>query len=113
MDLCQLCEPGPLSPHNHVDRDEYGNGPSLRTRTRSIVATIVMVAVLVTACGGAGLDEQQSELVAIANRNAPLLQLTSNLASTQMLDSRTGQITDLREVVTGDRPVLMWYWAPN
>lgn len=73
-----------------------------------------MMTVLATACGGGvGLSEQQNELVVTANANAPSLQLTSDLSSTQMLDGRTGRITDVSEVVTGDRPVLMWYWAPN
>jgi hypothetical protein len=72
-----------------------------------------MVAVLASACAGAGLSAQQNDLVATANANLPALQLTSDLTSTQLLDGRTGQITDLSEVVTGDRPVLMWYWAPT
>jgi hypothetical protein len=85
----------------------------MRTQTRNLLALTVMVAVLVNACGGAALSEQQNDLVASANANTQSLQLTSDLASTQMLDGRTGLITDLSEVVTGDRAVLMWYWAPN
>jgi hypothetical protein len=85
----------------------------MRTRASNLLAITAMITVLAAACGGVGLSEQQSDLVATANANTPSLQLTSDLSSTQMLDGRTGQITDLSQVVTGDRPVLMWYWAPN
>jgi len=96
-------------------------GDTMRARTRNLIAVTVMVMVLATACGGGGgggggsaaLSEQQNNLVVSANTNTASLQLTSDLTSTQMLDSRTGQITDLGEVVTGDRAVLMWYWSPN
>lgn len=90
----------------------------MRARTRNLIAVTGMVMVLATACGGGGgggaaLSEQQNNLVVSANTNTASLQFTSDLTSTQMLDSRTGQITDLGEVVTGDRAVLMWYWSPN
>jgi hypothetical protein len=85
----------------------------MSTRASNLLAITFMITVLAAACGGVGLSEQQSDLVATANANTPSLQLTSDLSSTQMLDGRTGQITDLSQVVTGDRPVLMWYWAPN
>jgi len=88
-------------------------GHTMRTRTRNLIAVTVMVTVLATACSGSALSEQQNDLVVSANANTASLQLTSDLTSTQMLDSRTGQITDLSEVVTGDRAVLMWYWSPN
>ena len=93
----------------------------MRSRTRDHCSLFVLfyLSVLVTfllaACGGGGvaLSEQQDGLVANANANTASLQLTSDLETTEMLDSRTGEITDLSEVVTGDRAVLMWYWAPN
>jgi hypothetical protein len=41
------------------------------------------------------------------------LALTSDVATTQLLDTADGSITQLSDVVTGDRPVLLWYWAPH
>ena len=45
--------------------------------------------------------------------NEAQLALSGDLSQTELLDTRTGEITTLSEVVTGDRPVLLWYWAPH
>ena len=51
--------------------------------------------------------------IATAENNQTRLNLTDNLAQTELLHGDSGQITSLGAVVTGDRPVLLWYWAPN
>ena len=85
----------------------------MRTAKGKPAVMIAALALFVAACGGGGLSEQQQAAVAAAETNAAALQLTSDFSRSEVLDGHTGQITSLAEVVTGDRPVLMWYWAPT
>lgn len=71
------------------------------------------VAMVASACATGGLTSQQTSAIDAADLNARSLDLTDDLSTSQLLDGRTGQVTTIRDVVTGDRPVLMWYWAPN
>jgi len=77
--------------------------------------TVVSLALFATACGGGGgpSSEQSSAAIAAAEVNQGQLTLTDDLATSEMLDTADGSIVDLRDVVTGDRPVLLWYWAPH
>lgn len=56
---------------------------------------------------------QVAAISALAEQNQAELNLTADVARTELLDGRTGQIARLSEIVTGDRAVLLWYWAPN
>ena len=79
------------------------------------------VALFATACGGGGgggsgsgrTSEEVSAAVATAEQNEASLSLSSDLAASGLYDTHTGEITNLSEVVTGDRPILVWYWAPH
>lgn len=57
----------------------------------------------------------EGELAArtLAAENGPNLVLTEDLGLSEVLDGRTGAITSLQQVITGDRPVVLWYWTPN
>lgn len=81
-----------------------------RTITILIATTLAM---LTAACAGGALSPDQTAAVSAADANAGSLQLTSDISTTQMLEGRTGEIVDLSQVVTGDRAVLLWYWAPT
>lgn len=86
----------------------------LSDRSAKLTCALMTVVLTLAACsGGAGLSAEQNAAVATAEDNAPELQLTRDFATTQMLDTRTGTIASLDDIVTGDRPVLLWYWAPN
>lgn len=83
---------------------------------RFVRALLVLgsLALFATACAGGGpSSEASSAAEAAAATNESELQLTSDLITTQLLDTADGSISDLSAVVTGDRPVLLWYWAPN
>ena len=45
--------------------------------------------------------------------NQPNLQVSDNPIDTEMLVVADGTVTSLGEAVTGDRPVLLWFWAPH
>jgi len=79
------------------------------------VASLASLALFATACGGdAGpSSEESSAATAAATSNQAALQLTADVATTQLLDTVDGGIVQLSDVVTGDRPVLLWYWAPH
>lgn len=78
---------------------------------RAIV--LVLSTVLLAGCAGGSAEAPPSAAAVAASANATALDFTGELATTEMLDVRTGEITALDDVVTGDRAVLLWYWAPD
>ena len=58
-------------------------------------------------------SEHDLETLAVAETNQANLVLTDDLAHTELLEGRTGAITNLDRVITGDRAVAIWYWAPH
>jgi|GEM_PF-681603 len=78
------------------------------------VLSVTLLGLVLTACGGGGASSEQDIATrALAEQNQVSLNLSDDLAITELLHGETGAITNLGEVVTGDRPVLVWYWAPN
>ena len=80
------------------------------------VAACVAAALLAAACGAGSTpvdDGRFAAAIEAAAVNEPALMLTAELDTTEMLDVRTGEIRALDDVVTGDRAVLLWYWAPD
>lgn len=84
---------------------------------RRLLAIVATLAVLATACGGGSGDgpasQQSTAAIAAAAENSAQLELSSDLAVSQLLDTRDGSIISLGDVITGDRAVLLWYWAPH
>ena len=86
-----------------------------RSLTRKLLTLVGALALFATACAGGGGQSSEASSAAelAAQTNEPGLQLTSDITSTQLLDTVDGNISQLADVVTGDRPVLLWYWAPH
>ena len=86
-----------------------------RSLTRKLLTLVGALALFATACAGGGGQSSEAASAAelAAQTNEPGLQLTSDITSTQLLDTVDGNISQLADVVTGDRPVLLWYWAPH
>ena len=86
-----------------------------RILTRKLLLTFAALALFAVACGDGGgpSSEESSAAEAAAVANEIDLLLTSDVGSTQLLDTADGAITALSDVVAGDRPVLLWYWAPH
>jgi hypothetical protein len=55
----------------------------------------------------------RDEALAAADANLPNLQTSDDARDIEVLSVTSGEITSLRSVVTGDRPVLVWFWAPH
>ena len=86
-----------------------------RSLARKLLITVASLALFATACGGGGGQSSEASSAAelAAATNEAGLQLTADITSTQLLDTVDGNISQLADVVTGDRPVLLWYWAPH
>lgn len=83
---------------------------------RKLLVTVASLALFATACGGGAsgpTSEAASAAIAAAAANEAQLELTADISSTQLLDTADGEIRRLADVITGDRPVLLWYWAPH
>jgi len=78
----------------------------------TLLRVLSVAAVIVTAGCGAG-PAVDDAIVSLGSENAASLQLTGDLATTELLNGASGEVTSLGDVVTGDRAVLVWYWAPN
>jgi len=88
---------------------------SNRSWAPRLLLTLASLALFATACGGGAAisSEDSSAAAAAAETNEAALQLTSDVLSTELLNAADGSIQDLGDIVTGDRPVLLWYWAPH
>ena len=88
---------------------------SNRSLAHKLLVMVASLALFATACGGGGgqSSEAASAAEAAAATNEAQLDLTGIITTTQLLDTADGGIAQLSDVVTGDRPVLLWYWAPH
>jgi len=48
-----------------------------------------------------------------AEANEPLLQTSDDARDIEVLSVVDGSISSIRAAVDGDRPVLLWFWAPH
>lgn len=69
-----------------------------------------MLALVATACGDEGSSADTAAPV-----SEPATDLTPNddIRLTEILDVTSGDATTLADTATGDRPVLLWFWAPH
>lgn len=86
---------------------------------RSPVLVLVVVSLLVlAACGSDGVgDRPVSAAANAAAENAAAtiddLVATDDVRTHEVLDVTTGEPTSIAAVATGDRPLLLWFWAPH
>lgn len=80
-------------------------------RSRLIAPPLFAAAAIVglAACGGESTDT----VSLVAEENASALEATSDVRDFEVLSVADGSITSLRDTVVGDRPVLLWFWAPH
>ena len=103
----------------------YVTAPRLvpaRLRGRPWLAAGALVVGL-AACGGGEVASNGSAAAetaadaspaeAAAAENLPLLQPADQVVDFEVLQVADGSISSLREEVTGDRPVLLWFFSPH
>lgn len=96
-------------------------GPQLSRRWPLRFLAAPAFAVLLAACGGtASVDSAAAEGVSsdasaeeAAAANLPNLETGETVFDVEVLSVADGSVSSLRETVTGDRPVLVWFWAPH
>jgi uncharacterized spore protein YtfJ len=93
-----------------------------RLRTMFVVAPAVALGL--ASCGGDSAVETQTsaaasgesagaDITSIGEANIDLLQPADDARDVEVLNVQDGSITSLRDAVTGDRPVLLWFYAPH
>lgn len=80
-----------------------------------LVSLLIGVGLLASACSGGNIPDDPAAQAAneAAAANIGNLAQTGNVLDAEVLDVRDGSISSLRGVVDGDRPVLVWFWAPH
>ena len=84
---------------------------------RGLLVTVLGFGLIASACGsGEGSAAASPEAAAAgeaAEANQAALQLSDDLRDIEVLDVADGSISTLRAAVDGDRPVLVWFYAPH
>ncbi len=91
--------------------------PRVRSHFRANIAVVAAgIGLLAAACGGAGSAPDNPAAAAAgdaAQQNADSLEINTDVRLTEVLDVSDGSVQTLRTAVAGDRPVLLWFWAPH
>ncbi len=91
-------------------------------RTPARVTAAASFAVLALAASACGSDSSTETTAAPAGSEAeaehqepdlPELATNDDVRLIELLDVATGEPTTIADTVTGDRPVLLWFWAPH
>ena len=83
----------------------------MRSPTRAVaLALISLFALVASACGGETSTETHD---AVEEPDIEDLAGNADVRLIEVLDVDTGEPTTLSATVTGDRPVLLWFWAPH
>ena len=84
---------------------------------RGVTIAVVGVGLLASACaGGEGSAPDTAEASAAgdaASENIDGLLSSDNVLDVEVLDVADGSVATLRDAVTGDRPVLLWFYSPH
>ena len=66
-----------------------------------IAGVVVGLSLLASACG----DTAQTHETSLAT--------SDDVSDIEVLSVDDGSVSSLRDAVAGDRPVLLWFWAPH
>ena len=88
----------------------------MRLPHAAFTVPVATLALLAAACGGGNggsTDPASAAAAAAAEANAADLATSDDPTMVEVLDVSTGATTTLADAVAGDRPVLVWVWAPH
>ena len=103
-------KPVPLNP---PDQLSVRPQPPVRTYRRLLPLMIALFGLFLAACGGGGAGGADNAAVSTAAEAQGSLTNTGDLRTIEVLDVATGNATTLADTVTGDRAVLLWFYAPH
>jgi len=85
------------------------------TRSSRIAATVLGFGLLASACaGGRAPDTAEANAAGeAAAANIDDLSAAESVFDYEVLDVSSGAISNVRTAVTGDRPVLLWFYSPH
>lgn len=90
-----------------------------------VVAIALAFGLALAACGGSSSVESatpagdgvstpaEPNVEDVAAENSATLTTSDDPLDTEVLSVVDGTVASLRDTVTGDRPVLLWFWAPH
>lgn len=91
-----------------------------RRQWRSLRVLLVVVGLVLAACGGAGSTDTVAatgpvaEAAAAAEANMATLNSSGDTVfDIEVLSVADGGVTTLNDVIDGDKPVLLWFWSPH
>lgn len=86
-----------------------------RTIRRRFAASAAGLGLLLAACGGSSVPNDPAAQAAneAASANIDALAQSDNALDIEVLNVADGSVSTLRQSVTGDRPVLVWFYAPH
>jgi len=90
--------------------------PSRRPIRRRFAASVAAASLLLAACGsGTAVPDTPAAQAANAAASANIddLAQSDNALDIEVLNVADGAVSTLRTAVSGDRPVLVWFWAPH
>lgn len=82
-------------------------------RRLTAVTVAGAVALLGAACGDDASEPAATPDPATATADAGADAVTDDISAIEVLDLPSGASTTLAATITGDRPVLLWFWAPH
>jgi cytochrome oxidase Cu insertion factor (SCO1/SenC/PrrC family) len=82
----------------------------MKSPARLLVALLAALGLLAAACGDSSPADTSA---AAAEPDIDGLAASDDVRLTEVLDVETGEATTIADTVTGDRPVLLWFWAPH
>ena len=84
---------------------------------RRLVAALLGVSLLATACAAGGSRVPDNPAALAANEqalaNIDSLQTSDNVLDMETLNVSDGSVSTLRQAIDGDRPVLLWFYSPH
>lgn len=91
---------------------------SVHSPTRLAASLFVALSLTATACGGDSPAETADPAAGaggstVADTDPGDLATSDDVRLIEVLEVDTGESTTLADTVTGDRPVLLWFWAPH
>lgn len=77
---------------------------------RRRLAALALAAMLASGCGGSSANTVPIAAAAAATDPRGI---SADVPDVAVVDVATGSTSSLRALLSGERPVLLWFWAPH